>query len=103
MAYAKTSERREKRLLREQMRSMGLGYRDIAAEFARRYRLRVPGCASDALGHSGLDQCTSMFAPCLLGRPGTPRYAPALPGIRSAVRMQVPRIEWQLPARASIT
>jgi hypothetical protein len=31
MGYAQTSERREKRLLREQMRSMGLGYRDIAA------------------------------------------------------------------------
>ena len=29
MGYAKTSERREKRLLREQMRSMGLGYRTV--------------------------------------------------------------------------
>ncbi len=27
-----------------------------------------------ALGHIGLDLCTPMFAPCLLGCPGTPRY-----------------------------
>ena len=40
MAYAKTSERREKRLLREQMRSTGLDYREIAAELGRRYGLR---------------------------------------------------------------
>ena len=40
MPYAKTSLRREKRDLRDRMRSMGLGYRDIAAEFARRYSLR---------------------------------------------------------------
>ena len=52
MAYAKTSERREKRLLREQMRSMGLGYRDIAAEFARRYRLRPRAAWRDAYGWS---------------------------------------------------
>jgi tetratricopeptide (TPR) repeat protein len=52
MAYAKTSERREKRLLREQMRSMGLGYRDIAAEFARRYRLRPRGAWREAYGWS---------------------------------------------------
>jgi hypothetical protein len=52
MVYAKTSERREKRLLREQMRSMGLGYRDIAAEFARRYRLRPRAAWRDAYGWS---------------------------------------------------
>jgi tetratricopeptide (TPR) repeat protein len=52
MAYAKTSERREKRLLRDQMRSMGLGYRDIAAEFARRYRLRPRAAWRDAYGWS---------------------------------------------------
>ena len=52
MAYAKTSERREKRLLREQMRSMGLGYRDIAAEFARRYRLRPRAAWREAYGWS---------------------------------------------------
>jgi len=52
MAYAKTSERREKRLLREQMRSLGLGYRDIAAEFARRYRLRPRAAWREAYGWS---------------------------------------------------
>ncbi len=52
MGYAKTSERREKRLLRDQMRSMGLGYRDIASEFARRYRLRPRAAWRDAYGWS---------------------------------------------------
>ena len=52
MAYAKTSERRDRRLLREQMRSMGLGYRDIAAEFARRYRLRPRAAWREAYGWS---------------------------------------------------
>jgi hypothetical protein len=33
--------------------------------------LSAPG--SDALDHGGLDLCTLMFAPCLLGCPGTPR------------------------------
>jgi hypothetical protein len=32
----------EKRALREKMRALGLGHREIAAEFARRYRLRPP-------------------------------------------------------------
>src|SRR5260370_24017457 len=50
MGYAKTSERREKRLLRDQMRSIGLDYRDIAAEFARRYRLRPRAAWRDAHG-----------------------------------------------------
>ena len=35
MAYAKTSLRKEKRDLRERMRGLGLGYRDIAAEFTK--------------------------------------------------------------------
>jgi tetratricopeptide (TPR) repeat protein len=52
MAYAKTSERREKQLLREQMRSLGLGYRDIAAEFGRRYRLRPRAAWRYAYGWS---------------------------------------------------
>ena len=52
MAYAKTSERREKRLLREQMRAMGLGYRDIAAEFARRYKMRPRAAWREAYGWS---------------------------------------------------
>jgi hypothetical protein len=40
MAYAKTSLRKEKRDLRERMRAAGIDYRQIAAEFARLYRLR---------------------------------------------------------------
>jgi hypothetical protein len=36
VAYAKTSQRAERRALREKMRAMGLGHREIAAEFARR-------------------------------------------------------------------
>ena len=40
MAYAKTSLRGEQRALREQMRALGLSHRQIAVEFARRYRLR---------------------------------------------------------------
>ena len=52
MAYAKTSERREKRLLREQMRDMGLGYRDIAAEFARQYNMRPRAAWREAYGWS---------------------------------------------------
>ena len=52
MAYAKTSLRREKRDLREQMRSMGLGYRDISAEFGRRYSLRPRAAWREAYGWS---------------------------------------------------
>jgi hypothetical protein len=52
MPYAKTSERREKRLLRERMRSMGLGYRDIAAEFGRRYKMRPRAAWREAYGWS---------------------------------------------------
>jgi hypothetical protein len=52
MAYAKTSLRREKRELRDKMRAMGLGYRDIAAEFARRYRLRPRAAWREAYGWS---------------------------------------------------
>jgi hypothetical protein len=52
MAYAKTSLRKEKRDLREKMRSMGLGYQDIAAEFARRYSLRPRAAWREAYGWS---------------------------------------------------
>jgi len=31
------------------------------------------GHGPDTLGHGGLDLCTPMFAPCLLGCPGTGR------------------------------
>jgi hypothetical protein len=52
MPYARTSLRKEKRDLREKMRSMGLGYRDIAAEFARRYNLRPRAAWREAYGWS---------------------------------------------------
>jgi len=50
--YARTSLRKEKHQLREQMRAMGLGYRDIAAEFARRYHLRPRTAWREAYGWS---------------------------------------------------
>lgn len=52
MAYAKTSLRAEKRALREKMRAMGLGYSEIAAEFARRYRVRPRAAWREAYGWS---------------------------------------------------
>jgi hypothetical protein len=52
MPYAKTSLRKEKRDLRDKMRGLGLGYRDIAAEFARRYNNRPRAAWRDAYGWS---------------------------------------------------
>jgi hypothetical protein len=52
MPYAKTSLRAEKRALRDKMRSLGLGYDKIAAEFARRYRLRPRAALREAYGWS---------------------------------------------------
>src|SRR5438270_8204825 len=52
MAYAKTSLRKEKRELRDKMRAMGLDYREIAAEFARRYKLRPRAAWREAYGWS---------------------------------------------------
>ena len=52
-----------------------------------------PGCVSDVLSHSGLDQYASMFAPCLLGCPGTPRQhlaSAALRGFRRPDKMAAP-------------
>jgi hypothetical protein len=40
----------EKRALREKIRAMGLGYREIAAEFARRYRFRPRAAWREAYG-----------------------------------------------------
>ena len=42
----------EKRALREKMRALGLGHREIAAEFARRYRLRPCAAWREAHGWS---------------------------------------------------
>jgi hypothetical protein len=52
MAYARTSLRAEKRARREKMRAMGLGHREIAAEFARRYRFRPRAAWREAHGWS---------------------------------------------------
>lgn len=52
MAYAKTSLRVEKRVLREQMRDMGLDHRQIAVELMRRYRLRPRTAWREAHGWS---------------------------------------------------
>ncbi len=52
MAYAKTSLRGEQRALREQMRALGLSHRQIAVEFARRYRLRPRPAWRNAYGWS---------------------------------------------------
>ena len=42
----------EKRALREKMRALGLGHREIATEFARRYRLRPRAAWREAHGWS---------------------------------------------------
>jgi hypothetical protein len=52
MAYAKTSLRGEQRALRENMRALGLSHRQIAVEFARRYRLRPRAAWRHAYGWS---------------------------------------------------
>ena len=52
MAYAKTSLRGEQRLVREQMRTLGLSRRQIAVEFARRYHLRPRPAWRSAWGWS---------------------------------------------------
>ncbi|HUY50990.1 MAG TPA: hypothetical protein VMV92_35675 [Streptosporangiaceae bacterium] len=52
MPYAKTSQRAEKRALREKMRGMGLDHRQIAAEFSRRYKLRPRTAWREAVGWS---------------------------------------------------
>jgi tetratricopeptide (TPR) repeat protein len=99
MAYAKTSLRREKRDLREKMRSMGLGYRDIAGEFARRYRLRpraawreaygwslqeTAGRINDFRGETGLDPggFAGMTAPHLSEYENWPGHGPVPAGRR---------------------
>ena len=52
MAYARTSLRAEKRALREKMRAMGLGHREVAAELARRHRFRPRAAWREAHGWS---------------------------------------------------
>ena len=52
MPYAKTSLRAEQRALREKMRELGMSHRQIAVEFARRYRLRPRAAWRSAYGWS---------------------------------------------------
>lgn len=52
MAYAKTSLRAEQRALREKMRELGMSRRQIAVEFARRYRTRPRAAWRNAYGWS---------------------------------------------------
>jgi hypothetical protein len=99
MPYAKTSLRKEKRGLREKMRAMGLDYRDIAAEFGRRYRLRPRAAWREAYGWSlqeaadrinefrgdvGLDPggFAGMTAPHLCEYENWPGHGPQLSGRR---------------------
>ena len=55
MAYARTSDRAVKNALRERMRDLGLGHGKIAAELARRYRLRPRTAWREAHGWSLTD------------------------------------------------
>src|SRR5450755_13225 len=52
MPYAKTGLRAEKRAVRDKMRSLGLGYGEIAAELARRYQVRPRAAWREARGWS---------------------------------------------------
>jgi len=52
MTTARTTLPAEKRALREQMRALDMGEREIAAEFARRYRLRPRAAWREAYGWS---------------------------------------------------
>ena len=52
MPYAKTGLRAAKRALRDKMRSLGLGYGEIAAELARRYQVRPRAAWREARGWS---------------------------------------------------
>jgi hypothetical protein len=74
MPYAKTSLRAEQRALREKMRELGMSHRQIAVEFARRYRrcTRSPSTSvlrDDAIVPAG---AVGLPSPFLDGRHGCP-------------------------------
>jgi len=74
MPYAKTSLRAEQRKLREKMRSLGMSYRQIAVEFARRYQLRPRAAWRHAYGWSlteAAEQISSYAAHAGLSPDGT--------------------------------
>jgi hypothetical protein len=101
----------EKRTLREKMRALGLGHREIAAEFARRYRLRPRAAWREAHGWSlreaaaQINAYTGQRDPSA-SRPGPLRTSPQpLPGLtpgdgtRRADRRLHPRDHRPRPAR----
>jgi hypothetical protein len=63
MPYARTSERAERRALREKMRALGLSHRQIAFEFARRYKMRPRAAWRHAHGWS-LKQAAQRITAC---------------------------------------
>jgi len=74
MAYAKTGLRAEQRVLREKMRALGMSHRQIAVEFARRYRLRSRAAWRHAYGWSqteAAEQISTYAAHAGLGPDGT--------------------------------
>jgi hypothetical protein len=74
MAYAKTGLRAEQRVLREKMRGLGMSHRQIAVEFARRYRLRSRAAWRQAYGWSqteAAEQISTYAAHSGLGPDGT--------------------------------
>jgi len=74
MAYAKTGLRAEQRVLREKMRALGMSHRQIAVEFARRYRLRSRAAWRQAYGWSqteAAEQISTYAAHAGLGPDGT--------------------------------
>jgi hypothetical protein len=70
-------------------------------------QLYLYGHGSGAYGHNGLDQCISMFAPCLLGCPGTGRQNTVLTSLRlagsrcSSARHSIPALMSESNAAAS--
>ena len=62
MLSARNTLPAEKRALREKMRTLGLSYREIAAEFARRYRLRSRAAWREAYGWSLKEAATHINA-----------------------------------------
>ena len=60
---------------------------------------QLSAAAQAGLDHGGLDLCQPMFAPCLLGCPGTPRQHP-VSAARCGYRRR--RTNLQLPARIGI-
>jgi len=85
----------EKRALREKMRALGLGYREIAAEFARRYRLRPRAAWREAHGWS-LREAAAQINACAgtVGSSSGHPCTPAIAGYSMAQRGCMADIGW---------